>query len=63
MRRGICKRFADADPFGIERVGRAADRGLGSFIVDVPTFEMLERPRVHHDQRRVDDAASVHKGG
>ncbi len=61
MRCAIAKRFAHRDPFCVERVGHPADRGLRSFLVDVPSFEMLDRARVHHDQRRVNNGPSIHQ--
>ena len=38
-----------------------AHRGLRALVVDVPALEVLQRRRVHHHQRRVDDRSGVHQ--
>ena len=45
VRRAIARALAHRDPFGIERVGDAADRGSCAFLVNVPALEMLDRTR------------------
>src|SRR3954454_13634411 len=57
----ISKRLADGDPFGVERVGDPADRGLRAFLMNVPLLEMLDWACIHYDQRRMDDRACVHQ--
>ena len=61
MRTAIAEGFANGDALGIERVGDAADRGLRAFLVNVPGFEMLQWPGIHHDQRRMNDRAGIHQ--
>ena len=61
VRRTIAEGIAHGDALGIERVGDPADRGLCSFLVNIPTLEMLDRPGIHHDQRGMNDRARVHQ--
>ena len=61
VRRPVAQRLANGDALGIERIGDAAGDGLGALLVDVPALEMLERRRIHDDQRRVNDGAGVHQ--
>src|SRR6516164_10575383 len=61
MRAAIAKRLTHRDPFGIERIGHAADRRLRALLVNVPSLEMLDRARIHHDQRWMDDWSRVHQ--
>ena len=61
VRGAIAQRLANGDALGIERVGDAARDRLGALLVDVPALEMLERRRIHDDQRRVNDGAGVHQ--
>ncbi|MNF80968.1 hypothetical protein D3C84_632220 [compost metagenome] len=61
VRRAVGQRFTHGHALGIKLVGHATNRRLGAFVVNVPGLEMLQRPRVHHDQRRVDDRACVHQ--
>ncbi len=61
MRRRIAGRLANGDALQIQRIGHPADRRLGALVVDVPGVEMLKRPGVHQDERRVDDRPGVHQ--
>ena len=63
MRRTVAERFAQRDAFAVERVGDAADGRLGALLVDVPALEMLQRPGIHDDQRRMDDRPGIHQRG
>ncbi len=63
MRTSVAERFADGDPFGVKSVRHAAYGRLRSFLVDVPLVEMLDGPRIHGDQRRVDDRTGIHQRG
>ena len=59
--RPVAERLAHRDALIVQRIGHASDGGLRAFLVDVPFLEMLERPRVHEDQRRVDDRPGIHQ--
>ncbi len=61
MRTAIAEGLAHRDALGIERVGDAADRGLRTFLVNVPAFEMFDRAGIHHDQRRMNDRPGIHQ--
>jgi hypothetical protein len=61
VRRTVPELLSDRDPLVVERVGRPADCRLRAFVVDVPRREVLQRPGVHHDQRRVDDRSGIHQ--
>ena len=57
MRRAVAERLAHGDALEVEPIGDRAHRRLRAFGVDVPALEVLQRRRVHHHQRRVDDRA------
>src|SRR6516162_3382908 len=55
MWRAIPESLSHCDTLGVERVGDTPDRGLRTFLVNVPAFEMLDWAGIHDDQRRMDD--------
>lgn len=57
----VSKRLAHGDTFCIKQVGRAPDRRLGAFVMDVPSVEMFQRTGVHDDERRMDDRSRIHQ--
>ena len=57
----VAQRLAHRDPFQIQPVGHRPHRGLRAFVVNVPALEVLQRRRVHQDQRRMDDGSGVHQ--
>ncbi len=61
VRGAVAQRLAQRHAFAVERVGHLSDRGLRSFLVDVPALEMLQRPGIHGDQRRMNDRARIHQ--
>ena len=63
VRRAVAQRLAHRDALAVERIGDAPDRRLRALLVDVPALEMLERPGIHDDQRRMDDRAGIHQRG
>src|SRR5215471_15550075 len=58
----VAECLAHGDPFGVERVGDAANRRLRAFLVDVPSIKMLDRAGVHDNLWGVDDGPRVHQG-
>src|SRR6185312_3609214 len=61
MRAAIAKTLSYRDAFGVERVSDPANSWLRAFLVNVPALEMLDRPGVHDDQRRMDDRPGIHQ--
>ena len=61
MRAAIAIALAYRDAFGVERIGDPADRSLRALLVDIPALEMLDRPGIHDDQRRMNDRPGIHQ--
>src|ERR1700737_1051494 len=61
VRTAVTESFAYRDAFRIERVGDGANRSLGAFLVNIPTFEMFDRAGIYHDHRWMDDGPGIHQ--